>query len=108
MLRPSASLTVLACLGLMTWPTVHATERWYLMSRHGDCVEVGTLKRRVPELGAINDPQSFTVFMRQKGYKVTSSPTAVPDGKAYEVSVPERELFLLFVTSEVCRGSGVR
>ena len=107
-LRPPAILTVLACLGLTTWPSLQPTERWYLMSRHGDCVEVDTLKRKVPDLGGINDPHSFAGLMRQKGFKVTSIPTSVPAGQAHQVSVPEKDLSLMFVTSGVCRGSGVR
>ena len=106
--RPPATLTVLAYLGLMTWPPVQATERWCLMSRHGECVAVGTLKRKVPDLGEINDPHAFTVLMRQKGYTVTSTRASVPVGEAHEVRVPERDLYLLFVTPEMCRGSGAR
>ena len=71
-------------------------------------MEVDTLKRKVPDLGGINDPHSFAGLMRQKGFKVTSIPTSVPAGQAHQVSVPEKDLSLMFVTSEVCRGSGVR
>ena len=97
---------VLVSLGLLTPPTAQAAERYFLMSRHGDCAEVGTLKRKIPDLGEINDPHAFAVFMRQKGYNVTSTP--VPKTKAHEVKVPEKDLFLLFVTSEMCRGAGAR
>ncbi len=78
------------------------------MSRHGDCAAVATLKRKVPDLGEINDPQAFAVFMRHKGYTVTSTRVPVPKGSAQEVKVPEKDLFLMFVTSEMCGGSGVR
>lgn len=103
-----SSLTTLACLGLLAPPMVQATERYFLMSRHGDCAEVGTLKRKIPDLGDINDPHAFAMFMRQKGYEVTSIATPVPKGKAHEVKVPGKDLFLLFVTLEMCRGSGAR
>ena len=102
----SPVLVVLVSLGLLTPPTVQAAERYFLMSRHGDCAEVETLKRKIPDLGAINDPHAFVVFMRQKGYDVTSAP--VPKTKAHEVKVPAKDLFLLFVTSEMCRGAGAR
>ena len=65
-------------------------------------MEVGTLKRKVPDLGGINDPRAFAAFMRQKGYQVTSKETSVPVGRAHEVQVPDRDLFLIVVTSEVC------
>ena len=78
------------------------------MSRHGDCAEVGTLKRKVPDLGEINDPHAFAKFMRQKEYDVTSTPAAVPKGMGQEVKVSGMDLYLIFVTSEKCRGSGAR
>jgi hypothetical protein len=106
--RIAAALTVSVCLGLMTPASTQATERWFLMSRHGDCVEVATLKRKIPDFGEINDPNAFAVFMRQQGYTVTSTRVSVPKGKAQEIKVPEKDLFLMFVTSEMCGGSGVR
>ena len=53
---------------------VQAAEQWFLMSRHGECAEIESLKRQIP----------------------------VPKGMAYEVTVPEKELFLVFATSEMC------
>jgi hypothetical protein len=41
--------------------------------------------------------------MREKGYRVTVNEVSTPIGKAVEVSVPERELSLMFVTPEVCQ-----
>ncbi len=104
----SAALTAAACFGLMTPQSVQAHARWFLMSRHGDCAEVASLKRKIPDLGEINDPHAFAAFMRRKGYTVTSTRVAVPKGKAQEVKVPERDLFLMFVTSEMCAGPGGR
>lgn len=80
----------------------HAAEPWFLMARHGECANVASLKRKVPDLGGINDPQTFAAHMRRHGHKVTISPMSVPKGKAYEVAVPEKSLHLLFVTSELC------
>jgi len=108
MSRTSAILKVFPCLGLLALPPIQAAERWFLMSRHGDCAEVGTLKRKVPDLGEINDPHAFAKFMRQKGYDVTSTPAAVPKGKGQEVKVPGVDLYLMFVTSEMCSSSGAR
>jgi hypothetical protein len=103
-----AALAGLACLSLMTPPTAEAAERWFLMSRHGDCAEVGVLQRKVPDLGEIRDPDAFASFMRKKGYEVTSTRVSVADGKAREVNVPQKELFLIFVTSEMCRSAEAR
>jgi hypothetical protein len=108
MLRTSATLVGLAYLGLMMLPSARAAERWFLMSRHGDCADVGVLKRKIPDLGEVSEPHAFSSLMRQKGYEVTSTRVSVPKGKAQEVNVPQRDLFLIFVTSEMCRDSGTR
>jgi len=45
-----------------------AASEWLLMSRHGECVEVQSLKRKAPDLGEIRDPSTFAKLMRDKGY----------------------------------------
>lgn len=80
--------------------------QWFLMSRHGKCVEIQSLKRKVPDLGDIRDPSAFIKLMRDKGYQVTVNEISTPTGKAVEVKVSERELSLWFVTLEVCQQSG--
>jgi hypothetical protein len=83
-----------------------SAEQWMLMARHGECAEVASLKRKVPDLGEIRDPDAFAAHMRRKGFEVTSAKHATPKGKAQEVKVPAAELFLLFVTSELCSERG--
>lgn len=104
----SATLAGLACLSLTTPATAEAAEQWFLMSRHGSCAEVGVLKRKVPDVGEISDPDAFASLMRRKGYEVTSNRLSVPNGKAQEVNVPQKDLFLVFVTAELCRGAEAR
>jgi hypothetical protein len=65
-------------------------------------------KAQVPELGEINDPQAFAALMRKGGHKVTMTQTPTPKGTAYEIVVPERNLSLMFVPSEMCGTSGAR
>ena len=76
------------------------------MSRHGECADIASLKRKVPDLGEVRDPSAFIQLMRVKGYQVTVNEVAPRTGKVVEVKVPERELFLLFVTPEACQQSG--
>jgi len=85
---------------------VLAASEWLLMSRHGECVEVQSLKRKVPDLGDVRDPIAFAKLMREKGYQVSVSEVSTPKGKAVEVKVPERELSLILVTPEVGQQSG--
>jgi hypothetical protein len=83
-----------------------AASEWFLMSRHGECVEVGSLKRKVLDMGEIRDPIAFAKLMREKGHQVIVSEVSMPNGKVIEVKVPERELSLIFVTPEVCQQAG--
>jgi hypothetical protein len=66
-------------------------------------MEVQSLKRKVPDLSEIRDPSMFAKLMREKGYRVMVKEVSTSIGKAVEVSVPERELSLMFVTPEVCQ-----
>ncbi|MBI5074366.1 MAG: hypothetical protein HZB62_04260 [Nitrospirae bacterium] len=104
-------ITFLALTGLFGCfmvfpPSAKAEPRWLLMARHGDCVEIESLKRKIPDLGDINDPFSFIRFMNEKGHRADSNELPAGKGRAVEVSVPELQLFLLFVTSEMCQQTG--
>ena len=67
--------------------------------------EIASLKRRIPDLGDVSDPDSFIKLMRQRGHQVSSNEISVARGKAVEVKVPEKELFLIFVAPEVCENT---
>ena len=86
-----------------TSPVAVSEQQWFLMARHGECIEVEELKRKVPDLADIKDPYSFITFMRQKGHTVTSSEMTEVKGTAIEVNVPEKDLFLVFVTAKLCQ-----
>jgi hypothetical protein len=104
-LKPLSAVLFLAALAAAP---LQAAESWFLMSRHGECARIDSLARRIPDLGAVADPQSFVETMRRKGYTATVVEHALPKGSAFEVRVPERELSLLFVTADVCASSGAR
>jgi hypothetical protein len=80
-----------------------AASEWFPMSRHGECAEIQSLERKVPDLGDVRDPSAFIKFMRDKGCQVTVNEVSTPKGKAVEVKVPEGKLFSMFVTPEVCQ-----
>ncbi|MEW5864099.1 MAG: hypothetical protein AB1773_10985 [Pseudomonadota bacterium] len=89
------------------WPVGQPRQqRWYLMSREGTCFEIGSLKRKVTDLGDIANPDSFVRFMRAKGLDVVARQMPAGAGYAVEVNVPARGLALVFVTSEACRPAG--
>jgi hypothetical protein len=98
----------LLCMASAVAPTLPASEPWSLLSRHGECARVQSLKRKIPELGEISDPQAFAALMRKGGHKVTITQTPTDKGTAYEIVVPERNLSVIFVPSEMCGTSGAR
>lgn len=83
--------------------TFAAEPVWMLMSRHGGCVELGVLKRKIPEIAAIKSPAEFIKLMRDTGYSVSVQEVAGETAKAVVVEVPARELSLIFATQEMCR-----
>jgi hypothetical protein len=91
------------------WASVlHADTQWFLMSRHGECVDIASLKRKVPDLGLVQDPDAFIKLMRDKGHRVTMHEPSVPTGRFVEITVPDRELALVFVTTALCRSVEAR
>ena len=85
---------------------VSATEQWLFFGRHGGCFDIDTLKRRLPDLPRLTDPETFVRYVQSKGLQFTRQAHPVPQGKAVEVVVPDRELSLVFVTAELCSAAG--
>lgn len=82
-----------------------ADPQWLLMSRHGECASLDSLRRRLPELDAIaGSPQAFVDQLRRLGYSVQAErlTDASLAGEAWSVTVPVKELSLLFATAETC------
>ena len=98
MLRRTLLLALVACAA-----PAAAAERWMLMARHGECAEIASLKRRIPDLGEVADPAAFAERMRRDGLQVISEPLAETGGKAVQVKVPEKNLSLVFVAAELCK-----
>ena len=94
--------TLLAGLAGAALPAAAAGERWMLMARHGECHEIASLKRRVPDLGEIAEPAAFVEKMRRAGHQVSTSELALPGGKAVEVRVPDKGLSLIFIPAGLC------
>jgi len=95
----------IAVLLLMSPVTGYGKEPspWFLMSRHGECFEIGTLKRKIPDLGGILDSESFIKLMESKNYKVKIGQLEGLEGKAVQVSVPAKGLDLIFVKKSICQ-----
>ena len=78
-----------------------SADQWFLMARHGECMEIDAVRKRIPDL--TNDPYSFVKLMREKGLAATAAEMPGTRGKAVEVRVPERNLGMVFAARELCR-----
>ena len=97
---------VVSLLSITSFTTfVHSndSEKWFLMSRHGECADIKSLQRKIPDIEGIEDPQSFSKLMKEKGYEVISNELKELQGKAVEVNVPNEGLSLIFVVESVCK-----
>ena len=94
----------LVCTGLLSIFAVAATvngksiEKWFLLSRHGECAEIATLQRKVSDLPELEDPVSFSRFMRARGHTVIEQPLELSGVGAIQIEVVELSLNLIFVT----------
>ncbi len=101
-------LILLVPTALITTASANNSEKWFLMSRHGECAEIRSLQRKIPDIGNIEDPHSFIMFMESKGHKVIardlySSEQKELQGIALRVSIPEKGLNLIFVKGSMCK-----
>lgn len=94
---------LLLLLPAISTASANDPEKWFLMSRHGECAEIRSLQRKIPDIGNIEDPQSFTMFMKGKGHKVIFNELKELHGKAFQVSIPEKGLSLMFVKGSICK-----
>jgi hypothetical protein len=76
---------------------------WLLMGRHGECVEVSALERKLPEARGTSDPQVIAQRLRDKGIEVKTEAMALPAGHAISMAVPSRGLDMVFVPAAVCQ-----
>jgi hypothetical protein len=100
------AIIVVSLLSITTFITfAHSddSEKWFLMARHGECAEIKSLERKIPDIEGVNDPQSFSKLMKEKGYEVITNELKELQGKAVEVSVPNEGLSLMFVVESVCK-----
>ena len=97
---------LLVFVALISTVSANDSEKWFLMSRHGECAEIKSLHRKIPDIDDIDDiedPKSFTLFMEGKGHKVISNELKETQGKAFQVDIPEKGLSLIFVKSTMCK-----
>jgi hypothetical protein len=83
-------------------------ENWFLMSRHGECVAIASIERKVPDIGDIDTPQEFVAHMERKGIEVISNDLYAKERKglqgiAFDIKIPSEGLSLMFVKRFMCK-----
>ncbi len=78
------------------------SEKWLLMSRHGECHEITVLEKKVSDIDGIDNPTTFAQVMRQRGYGVIERTMPEVGADAVQIDVAEKGLFLLFVKAGLC------
>ena len=100
LLSRCASFVLLSIL--MVPISSHANE-WFLMSRHGSCSNINSLERKIGDMTDVETPDDFIGLIIQKGHDVKVYEPADLHGNAVNVEVPAKELFIMFVTKELCK-----
>lgn len=100
--RCVAAILAVVLLSTCTVVVARESDTWFLMGRHGECAELDSLQRKIPDLGAPRSLDALLESLSNKGFRVRPQFLDVPSGKAAEVEIPELSLSLILVTSELC------
>ncbi|MCP5200949.1 MAG: hypothetical protein H6977_13120 [Gammaproteobacteria bacterium] len=98
-----ATGALLACLAVRHGALAddrHGT--WVLMSRHGECEPMASLRREVPALPEITEPAALVGFLESQGHFVASRSLPGSAGRAYQVDVADLSLNLVLVRESLC------
>lgn len=82
------------------------SETWYLMARHGECHKMEVLKRKIPGIVGVNNPESFKKLMESMGHKTIIKKLEGLEGKAVQAIVPDKGLDLMLVKKSICKEFG--
>lgn len=102
LLKPKANCLALAAAAVCLMPAAHAADDWFLMSRAGQCMEMGALFAKMPDLANVKTPQEYIALMEAKGNEVSANVTESAKGKTYRVQIASKGLTLTFVEPGVC------
>jgi hypothetical protein len=96
-------IVTMVLLSILVVPISSHASEWFLMSRHGSCFNIDSLKRKVGDMTDVETPDDFIKLILQKGYDVKIFEPPNLQGNAVNVEVPAKELYIKFVTKELCK-----
>jgi hypothetical protein len=101
--KPMNHIVTIVLLSILMVPFSSHANEWFLMSRHGACSNIDALERKVGDITDVETPDDFIKLILQKGYDVKVFEPPNLQGNAVNVEVPAKELFIMFVTKELCK-----
>jgi hypothetical protein len=75
---------------------------WSLAGRQGECAPLTILEKKGPEFRGIESPTQLVEKMRAAGEKAEIKEHKAGSRPAIEVRVPGRNLYVMFVKSDLC------
>ena len=101
--RLMKNMVIIILLSILMVPISSHANEWFLMSRHGSCFNIDSLERKVGDMTGVETPDDFIELMHQKGCDVKVSGPPNLERNAVNVQVPAKELYIMFVTKELCK-----
>lgn len=75
---------------------------WMLGNGNGACAQLSSIANKV-KVGSFKTPQELALKMRQRGYQAFALDIGDTPDQLVRVKVPDKDLDLTFVRSELCR-----
>jgi hypothetical protein len=97
------NMGIIILLSILMVPISSHANEWFLMSRHGSCFNIDSLERKVGDMTGVETPDDFIELMHLKGCDVKVSGLSNLEGNAVNIQVPAKELYIMFVTKELCK-----
>jgi hypothetical protein len=100
----SSSHLILLLAGLLSAPVLAQSGQWLLMSRHGECTDVGrALRHKFHDIPSINGPDEFAAEMKRRGFAAKVTNAYDGNSKVVLIEVPDQEISMIFVRKELCQ-----
>lgn len=98
------ALPGLLLAGLPYASALAQSPEWLLMSRHGECADIGrALRHKFHDLPSIAGPEEFATEVKHRRLAAKVTNAYGGNRNAVLIEVPEREVSLLFVRKELCQ-----
>lgn len=75
---------------------------WSLAGREGECTSLAMLKKKFPDLGEVKSPYQMADKLKAKGLRAEVKEHWLGKRPSVEVRVPDKELYVMFVKTDLC------